>query len=340
MKKIALLIIYSIFISSCNTWFDYNRDLWNKDISCIELKYSEIDFGNKDNIIEHLRYTGDYKSSQYTISTDVSWITIDNTEGIINSGEDIPININLCRSLLMEGINEGHIIYHLEDTYKKVKVYANGVAEIIIEPDNIDFGSSDITHKLNIKSLSGQRNIFISSNTEWLKLSSNKLILEEYDENNISTSYLISANANRSLLPVGESHGVINIKSEKGLFTKDIPVYIFSPEQDPLSMTIDNIVFTLKKHPYRTENGVTLELEIRNHKYLRTFELNGSLSSAKDSNGKKYVMNNASINIEPHQTGVMVINIKDVPPTISFFNKVELVFEDINTLIIFENLEF
>ena len=64
MKKIALLIIYSIFISSCNTWFDYNRDLWNKDISCIELKYSEINFGHKDNIIEHLTYTGDYKSSQ------------------------------------------------------------------------------------------------------------------------------------------------------------------------------------------------------------------------------------------------------------------------------------
>lgn len=334
-----LLIIFSIGIltSSCDSWFDFTCERWELEPQYISNE--SLYFGEESNSqILYISNNGEHSQISFSITVSDKWLVPSTTIGTINKNEDKSININVNRKYLPEGENTGLLSVLIENNLWEIPVTATGANMIEISPQYINFGSNDDVAYVKIRSLSGSRDIEITPSSEWLSVSEKEFRLTEYDSNLSETEKTIGITCKRSLLEEGDYTSSVEVMSGLGAKLFSIPLSVTVPSQDPLTIAIDNYVFTLSKHLYWENNNVVLELKIKNHKYLKTFELMGSDSYAL-ANDTKYSINSSYLSIQPNSEKTMRIEIEDVDKSVNTFKQITLAFRDLSKTVVFQNVE-
>ena len=336
---ILLLSIFSLFVDCC--WYDFTSDIWTLDP--IYISVNSMEFG--EDLAPQMLYinnSGEHSRISFTITASDHWIIPSITEGVVEKNEDQGIEVRINRALLPEGENIGSlsvIIDNNTNEVRTVKVSAIGVNNIVVSPSYINFGSTGDISSISVKSLSGFRDIILNAPNEWIKLSESEFTLSEFDASNNQGEKEITVTCLRSMLSVGEHNTSISAVSGLGEMLFSLPVSVTIPSQDPLTVAIDNYVFTLNKHLYPEGDDVVLELKIKNYKYLKSFELLKDSSLAMADNGNKYSMEASSIQLAPNATGIMNVHIKDVDKSVKSFSRIELAIKDLSELIVFLNIE-
>ena len=261
------------------------------------------------------------------------------TSGIINKGEDKSIIININRTYLPEGSHSGILNISTDDAKWEVSVSAIGINKIEGYPSYVNFGSNDDILSFNIRSMSGTRNIELVPSSDWISVSEKNFTLPEYDVNNQESNKSITITCKRSLLTEGEHSCSLEGFSGLGATLFSIPISVTIPSQSTTTVAIDNYVFSLAKHLYWEVDNVILELTIKNHKYLKTFELIGSNSFALADDGNKYSIRDASISIQPNDEATMKVTILNVDKGTKKFNNITICIRDLTDVIKFNNVE-
>ena len=336
LKSNLFVFIFIILVSACDSWFNYDSEDWKLEpeyLSC-----QSINFGEELNSQTfYIFNNGEHSKISFDLITDNKWIVPSITSGTINKDEDKSIIVDINRSFLIEGINKGELMVYIDDDLWKIPTMAIGTNKIEISPQYINYGSNDDTAILKIRSLSGSRDIEIISPVEWLSVSDKYFHIEEYNIDLSTTEKSIIITCKRGLLEEGEYASSIEVFSGLGVKLLSIPISVTIPSQNEVTVAIDNYVFSLFKHLYREGNDIVLELKIKNHKYLKKFELL-STDSYAFTDGKKYNVSANSVTIQPNKEGVMKIYIKEVDESIKAFSNITLTFRDLSKTVVFQDV--
>ena len=336
--EILLISIIGFFCMSCDSWFDYYSKDW--ELEPQYLSDTNISFGEESKPqILYITNNGVHSQISFSISSSEKWIQPAVTSGTINKGEDKSIIININRTYLPEGSHSGILNVSTDDIKWEVPVSATGINEIEGYPSYINFGSNDDEFSFKIRSLSGSRNMLLSPSSEWLYVSQEELSLMEYCDSIQESAKEVTLFCKRSMLLDGVYTSVLEGKTELGAKIFSIPVSVTIPVQDALTEAIDNFVFSVSKHLYWENDDVILQLRIKNHKYLKCFELIGKESYAIDDRGRYYGIENNSLVISPDEEGVMNIKILSVDKAVICFSKIILSFRDLSRKVEFSNIE-
>lgn len=337
--KINFIIFIVSILSGCNSWFDYTSAKW--DFEPVYVSDETLSFGEStEPQILYISNNGGHSEISFSVSATKPWIVPSITSGLIGKGEDRGVRIGINRTLLPEGEQSGSLSVTIDGSVWEVQVTAVGYNDIIINPSYINLGSTDDAASFSLQSKSGRRFVELSPSVSWLSLSSYDVELEEYDINQHTGEKAISIKCNRSDLTEGEHSAEIVIATERGEHVFSLPISVTISPQDPLSVAIDNYVFTLSKHLYRNGDDVVLELSIKNHKYLKTFELVDSSSRAVADDNKTYqVFSYTSSIISPNEVGTMKIYIRNVSRDVKSFNRITLLMKDLSKPIVYTDVE-
>jgi len=326
----------ALSLSGC--WFNFMSEDWEQEpqyVSPSSLSFS----GSTDYQTLYISNVGGHSQISFTVTVDVNWLSPSVTEGIIEQGKEASVRIGIVSKFLPEGENSGTITVNVDGDVWKVSVTAAGENNIVVNPTRIDFGSTDDSALLNLRSLTGTRNIVLDSSDDWLTVSESDIKLTEYDPESGDGETSVTVNCKRGLLKAGDYSSSIIISNTKGDKLVTIPVTTTVASQNPLTVAIDNFVFTLSKHLYFENDNAILELTIKNYKYFRVFQLDGDSSYAIGSNGTEYSVGATSESIRANETGVMNVTIKNVDRSVSSFSEIHLVIKDLSAPVVFNNVE-
>lgn len=343
MKKIRLInilltCIIGLFYSSCDTWFDFTSEDW--DLEPQYISSESISFGESSNSQTlYISNNGGHSQISFSITPSEKWIVPATTSGTINKGEDMSIIINVNRTYLPEGNHSGNLTIYTDDSKWDVPVSAIGINKIEGYPTYINFGSNDDVLSFKLRSLSGTRDIELIPSSDWISVSEKDFSLSEYDATNKENEKTVSVTCKRSLLTEGEYTTSLEGYSGLGAILFSIPISVTIPSQNGLTIAIDNYIFTLSKHLYWEGENVVMELGIKNHKYLKAFELIGSESYALADNNIKYSIRNTTLNLQPNAEGTMKIYIENVDKSVKSFGDIKLSFRDLSENLQFSNIE-
>jgi len=336
--EILLVSILGLICTSCNSWFDFKSEEW--DLEPQYLSNESISFGEgSEPRTLYIANNGEHSQISFSISSSEKWIVPATTSGTINRGEDISVIVNIDRTYLPEGENSGVLYVSTDDLKWEVSVSAIGINRIEGYPSYVNFGSNDDVISFNIRSMSGTRDIELVPSSDWISVSDNYFTLPEYDINNQESVKSITVTCKRGLLSEGEHS--CSLEGISGLGNKifSIPISVIIPSQSALTVAIDNYVFSLAKHLYWKTDDVIMELTIKNHKYLKTFELIGANSYALADDGNKYSICNESLSLQPNAEGTMKVTILNVDKGVKNFNNITIFIRDLSDVIKFNNVE-
>lgn len=336
--EILLVIILGLICTSCNSWFDFESKDWELEPQYLSSESISFGEGSEPRTI-YIANNGEHSQISFSISSSEKWIVPATTFGTINKGEDKSVIVNINRTYLPEGNHTGVLSISTDDAQWEVSVSAIGINNIEGYPSHINFGSNDDIIAFNIRSMSGTRDVELVPSSDWISVSEKEFTLPEYDVNNQESDKSISVTCKRSLLAEGEHSCILKGMSGLGAELFSIPVSVTIPLQNALTVAIDNCVFSLTKHLYWDADNVILELTIKNHKYLRTFELIGANSFALADDNNKYSINNSSISIQPNAEDTMKVKIVNVDKNVRMFNNITLFIRDLSETIQFNNVE-
>lgn len=334
-----LIFLLVPFLSSC--WFNPYADDW-KDV--ISLESDNIDFSsNETSTIIRVQYQGLFDEVDYLCRCNCEWLSIENPEGNLKKNDFHPINLYIDRSLLNEGTNEAklEILIDKQHYLRVINISAEGTLEIQGLPDEILFGNTTSKKEVSIHSLSGTRTITLTSPAAWIKVTPNKIKLEEASESNLNEA-IVKIECDRSTMSPGNHSDILTVRSEKGTLCKQIKVAAAVYEQDKLIQQCDGFEFSIEKVPYRNGNNCEVQLKITNFTSMtRTLILNTANSSAQDKEGNTYRMigNYAVTLIKNGDSATMTITIRNVPETVTSFKTLTFDF-DLSSPVIFENIKF
>ena len=162
--------------------------------------------------------------------------------------------------------------------------------------------------------------------------------LVEYDSESGEGEKTVTVQCKRSMLKEGDYSSAIYITDYKQNRILSIPVTVTVPSQDPLSVALDNFVFTVAKHLYWENGNVIIELSIKNYKYLKVFQLDSATSYAIGDNGNNYSVSGVSTSIEANGTGVMKVTIHSVDESTTSFSEICLAIRDLSSPIVYSNV--
>lgn len=342
MRRCTVILSVLMLLCSCEvSWLDAWNDIWV--LEPIYLSSSAIDFGETDDDIDfHIANNGTFNEVSYSISVEQDWINVVPLSGKVKKGDDVIINTRIDRSLLEEGRNTGKISVKIDGKEYCVAISATGVAILKINPEYIDFGASSSSESISVYSITGDKRLFnFYPQNEWISIDIDQVSLAENPTGINEKTKTLVVSCNRSLLDVGTYEGCIRIKSEKESFSADYKVLVTIPKHGEISQQIDDIVFSIKKTPYRNEDGsVSIKLMVENASSMyRTFSIVSSTSFATCQNGESYHVYSSSVNIKKKSSEEMELKVLNVPMSINMFSSLDLDFS-LSEHVIFNNLSF
>ena len=176
---------------------------------------TEIDYAsNFDNLSRqfNIRNNG-IVALNYQISKTVDWLTINNTEGMLQAGAMSSVVITIDINKLPVGNNTAMLSINSEYGNKQLAVKANKLApELVIDKTSLDFGSGN-TSSLSITITNNSYssiNYNISKTENWIGISNAQGVLQA------KATQSVIVTVNRNIMPLGDSDAVLLLTSDIG----------------------------------------------------------------------------------------------------------------------------
>ena len=203
----------------------------------LELSHLQLDYGadatNRSITIKNIGQA----IFSWQVNEDADWIECIPSAGSIPAGETRSVNIVVSRAGKAKGQYNQTISFTSDagssDVY--VSMTVAGLKDVIVEPDELDFGSTTTSQIISMKNTG-------SSTVGFAVATSNDWILVSKSSGSFATNDYITVSVNRTQLAEGNYEGFVTIKVADQ--TQDIPVRMNIPAKSIPTVAIyetDNI---------------------------------------------------------------------------------------------------